>query len=319
MSTPVVSIIMPAFNADRFIAETIRSVRTQTFDAWELLVVDDGSTDGTAQVVETFSKDLRIRLLRQKNAGVAAARNSALKNARGEWVAFLDADDVWCPEKLAEQVKAVERQPQANLVFTNYYLWDGERDLELRFKSGKFPACDFERRLIFYNLFGMSSVLLRRDALERVGEFDQQVAPAEDWDLWLRLADDGLRAAGVDKPLLRYRLWSGNASKNSIRMMQANIRVLQKGLQRCRKNAGTGREHDYARALEIACGNLELAKASANIANAPARVPGDIGRAWKHCPTRLKWLCWYAGAVWPGFLGGELFRRRIYKKIQSKW
>lgn len=319
MSTPRVSIVMPAFNAERLIAETIQSVQTQTFENWELLVVDDGCTDGTSQVVETFSADPRIRLLRQKNGGVASARNTALKSARGEWIAFLDADDVWCKDKLSEQIKAVEQQPKTNLVFTNYYLWDGERDLELRFKSGKkFPCCDFERRLIFFNLFGMSSVLVRRDALERVGEFDQQVAPAEDWDLWLRLADDGLQAVGIDKPLLRYRLWSGNASKNSIRMMQANVRVLQKGLHRC-ANTGNGRERDYARALEMACGNLELAKASANIANAPKQVAQDIGRAWRHCPTRLKWLGWYVGALWPGILGGELFRRRIYKKIQSKW
>ena len=317
MSAPAVSIIMPAFNAEKFICETVKSVQAQTFSDWELIIVDDGSTDGTGQIVETFLSDKRIQLVRQKNEGVAVARNVALKMATGDWIAFLDADDVWFPEKLAEQVAASGRDAATNLVFTNYFLWDGERDLELRFRSeAKFPRDDYNRRLIFYNLFGMSSVLLRRSALKAVGNFDQAVAPAEDWDLWLRLADAGLRAVGINKPLLRYRIWSGNASKNSVRMMQSNVRVLEKGLKRSREES---RKRDYSRALQLAHGNLELAKASVEIRSNPENVPAAIGRAWRHCPRRLKWLTWYVGANWPAWLGGEVWRRSIYRKIQNKW
>ncbi len=317
MNAPVVSIIMPAFNAEKFICETIKSVQTQTFSEWELIIVDDGSTDGTAEIIETFLSDKRVRLIRQKNGGVAAARNAALKIADGEWIAFLDADDVWFPEKLSEQMGVIRGNAGINLVFTNYFLWDGERDLELRFKSeAKFPRGDYNRRLIFHNLFGMSSVLLKRAALESIGAFDQSVAPAEDWDLWLRLADSGLRAVGINKPLLRYRMWSGNASKNSVRMMQSNVRVLEKGLDR---SQDAERRRDYSRALQLARGNLELARASVEIRSNPANVAAAIGRAWKHCPSRWKWLGWYVGANWPAFLGGEAWRCSIYKKIQSKW
>jgi glycosyltransferase involved in cell wall biosynthesis len=314
---PLVSIVTPAFNAGKFICETIQSVRAQTFANWELIVVDDGSTDDTQKAVEPFLTDPRIRLLCQINLGVSLARNAALRVSKGEWIAFLDADDVWFPEKLAQQLSAVELKPAANLVFTNYFIWDGDRDLELRFKNAsKFPADQLERRLIFHNLFGMSSVLVRRSVLEEAGEFDQTVAPAEDWDIWLRIADKGLRAVGIDKALLRYRVWNGNASKNSLRLMQSNVRILQKALQR---PVNKHRQRDYARALQIACGNLELARASAGMMTAPGEVPDRIFRAWRHCPSKVKWLLWYIAASWPTYFGGAIGRRHVYKKIQSKW
>ncbi len=306
---------MPAFNAEAFICESISSVQKQTFTDWELIVVDDGSSDGTSSIVETFLSDARIRLIRQRNGGVSTARNAALAKAKGDWIAFLDADDVWYPEKLQEQLAIVERHPDVNLVFTNYYLWDGQRDLELRFKSAdKFPVGTLDRTLIFYNLFGMSSVLVSREAINTAGEFDPAVAPAEDWDMWLRIADNQLVAAGIDKPLLRYRVWSGNASKNTIRMTQSNVRVLEKAVQRSKRC-----QSEYGNALRIARGNYELATGTALIDKEPSSVALHIYRAWQHYPTRLKWLFWYLGVLWPGVLGGSLFRERIYRKLKSKW
>jgi hypothetical protein len=162
----------------------------------------------------------------------------------------------------------------------------------------------------------MSSVLVKRSTLDQVGEFDPNVAPAEDWDLWLRIAEQGMNACGINNPLLRYRVWSGNASKNSVRMMQSNVLVLEKRLQASHNSA---RQREYARALQIARGNFELAVASGKIATMPHEAAEAIGRAWRHCPTRLKWFLWYIGASWPACLGGTAWHRRIYRTIQSKW
>ena len=126
---PLVSVIVPAYNVEPFLAETLASVQWQTYREFEVIIVDDGSTDRTSEIVQQFvEKDARFILLRQPNANMAAARNAALKQARGEWVAFLDADDAWLSEKLAAQLDLLEQAPRANLLFTDYFSWDGQND-----------------------------------------------------------------------------------------------------------------------------------------------------------------------------------------------
>src|SRR5262245_58991929 len=125
---PRVSILIPLFDGEAFIGESLASVRAQTVEDWEAIVVDDGSSDGGAAIAaEAAARDARIRLLRQANAHTQAARNTALAAARGEWIALLDQDDVWLPEKLARQLDLAARQPRANLLFTETRHWDGEK------------------------------------------------------------------------------------------------------------------------------------------------------------------------------------------------
>ncbi len=316
---PLVSVIIPAFNAEKHLAETLESLRAQTFSDFEAIIVDDGSTDRTAAVAQAYVEgDPRFRLFRQKNAGVAGARNAALAQAKGQWIAFLDADDVWMPEKLEVQSKIAREQPEVDFIFSNYFIWNGSKDIEQRYLSAKkLPTGDPLVRLISYNLFGISSVLVKRSLLDKVGVFDQSLAPAEDWDLWLRMAEKGFNPFGVFIPLLRYRVWSGNASGNSLRMAATNIRVLEKGLARNQNN--TRVSSAYQKALRAAQSKFELAAVRPWLETEPERVPSAIQRAWRRSPSNLKWLLWYLGVRCPLWLGGTRWRSAVHKKIARKW
>jgi glycosyltransferase involved in cell wall biosynthesis len=311
---PRISIIVPAYNAELFLAETLASVQRQTYREFEVIVVDDGSTDRTSEITRGFvEKDARFILLRQKNAGESAARNVALKHACGEWVAFLDADDVWLPEKLTAQLDLIESESRANLLFTDYFSWDGQNDFGRRYSDpDKFPDGDVSRRLIFFNLFGMSTVMIKREILDVVGLIDTELPLAMDWDLWLRIAERGLCAKGVRQPLTRYRVWPGSASRNTLLMREANVLVLEKALTRPQRAAW---RRAYKRSLQIARGNLEFTRVRPLIETQPKAVPAAALRAWLHCPTRLKWLLWYFMTLWPNSPWAGI----IYRKIRGKW
>src|ERR1700722_20075762 len=140
MSEPLISVIIPAFNSASTLAESLQSVQAQTFKNFEAIIVDDGSTDETPDIARGFcAADSRFTLIRQPNGGVSAARNNGLGRARGEWVAFQDADDVWFAEKLERQLELTRQHPDANFIFTNMYFWDGARDL--------YPTYDARKRL----------------------------------------------------------------------------------------------------------------------------------------------------------------------------
>jgi teichuronic acid biosynthesis glycosyltransferase TuaG len=312
--TPRISIIVPAYNDEPFLAETLASVQRQTYREFEVIIVDDGSTDRTSEIARQFvEKDTRFTLLRQPNAGTAAACNTALKQARGEWIALLGADDVWLPEKLAAQLDLLKQEPRANLLFTDYFLWNGQSDFGRRYSDpDKFPDGDVGRHLIFFDLFGASTVIIKRETLDMVGTFDVERLLAEDWDLWLRIAERGLCAKGVREPMARYRIRPGQISRNTIRMCECNIRVLEKAL--ARPQCASWRR-DYERSLQIARGNLELAKVRPLIETQPKAVPAAALRAWLHCPTRFKWLLWYFATLWPNSSWAGI----VYRKIRRKW
>ena len=148
---PLVSIIIPAFNAAPVLVEALESARVQTFQNFEAIIVDDGSTDDTAEIARRFcAGDSRFRLLRQANAGLPAARNTALGQANGKWIAFLDADDAWLAQKLEHQLALAGEDARANFLFTNFYFWDGARDLAIRYRANRpLPDGDTSTKLIF--------------------------------------------------------------------------------------------------------------------------------------------------------------------------
>jgi glycosyltransferase involved in cell wall biosynthesis len=226
-TSPLVSVIIPAYNADHYIRQTIESVLAQTYSHIEVLVVDDGSTDATPEIVEQFShQDQRVILLQQANAGVAAARNLAIAQSHGEFIAPLDADDIWYPQKLEKQVNCFIQSDQAvGLVYTWSVLLD-ENGQQLSYCQSAQVEGDVLIRLIFENSPGnASSPLIRRSCLMVIGGYDcyyrtLNAQGCEDWDLYLRIAER-YEFRVVPECLVGYRQVLGSMSCNPEPMVKA--------------------------------------------------------------------------------------------------
>jgi glycosyltransferase involved in cell wall biosynthesis len=198
---PLVSIVLPTFNRLRYLRPAVDSVLAQTLGDWELIVADDGSEGETARYLAALADLPRIRIMRLPHTGnVPAVRNAACHEARGEYIAFLDSDDVWSPEKLALQVGSLRAHPQRGWSHTAFAVIDeqGERLAGARARS--WPATEgwvLERLVRMDTIIAISSVVLRRRLLEQLGGFDAAMRVCEDYDLWLRLAAsselDGVR------------------------------------------------------------------------------------------------------------------------------
>ncbi len=230
----LVSIIMPAYNADKYIAQSIQSVLEQTYQNWELIIVDDGSTDRTAQIVQDFlSLDDRIKYVFQLNKGLGSARNKGINNSTGELIAFLDSDDLWIKEKLELQVRRME-ETKADLVFSDGFIFpehDGT-DETVSFQTiiGKFAGADMFSLSFVRNRIPVLSVLTRRETLNQVGLFDEdrRCHGAEDYDLWLRMAKHGAVFYGMKEKLVRYRIHTEAMSRNEVEMLKAWNTVLSR-------------------------------------------------------------------------------------------
>jgi glycosyltransferase involved in cell wall biosynthesis len=223
---PAVSVIMPAYNVEDYVAEAIRSVLAQTFGDFELIVVDDGSTDRTAAVVVAAAAgDARVRLVRQQNRGLAGARNTALRQGRGELFALLDSDDLWEPEFLAEQVAILRDRPDVDVVTGNGWMLGGAEHGELaRPCPDARPEPDLasilgdERAVFIMSVF-------RRAVYEIVGCFDEGLRTNEDYDFWLRAAICGCRFVRNDRPLGHYRIRTDSLSASEMRMLRGILVV----------------------------------------------------------------------------------------------
>jgi glycosyltransferase involved in cell wall biosynthesis len=226
---PRVSIITPAFNAARFLRDTIESVLRQTFDDWELLVVDDGSTDETVPIIESFvARDARIRQLRQANAGPAAARNHGMRAARGAFFAFLDSDDRWLPEFLEHQLEVFARHPDTALVTANaYYLGGPHNGLPRRRPMEGNPVLALEEIILNDSAVFIMTVF-RREVFEEIGGLDETQWTSEDYDFWLRAAIAGFVFRVSTKPLALYRRHEGSLSTDSARMLRGILHTYNK-------------------------------------------------------------------------------------------
>jgi teichuronic acid biosynthesis glycosyltransferase TuaG len=229
----VVSIIMPAFNAGRYVAESIRSVLGQACEGWELIVVDDGSTDDTADVVKSFAAaEGRVKYVAQPNGGQASARNKGLSTARGDLVAFLDADDLWLPEKLKLQVAAID-ESGADVVFSDGYIFSDDPSVEtdkFAVVPGKTEGPEMFRLLFERNRIATLSVLARRSVLDAAGLFDEdrRCQNCEDYDLWLRLARRGAVFFGMTEKLMKYRRHAGASTYRESRLLAPMLAVVLK-------------------------------------------------------------------------------------------
>lgn len=218
------SVVIAAYDAIATIGHALESVSAQSRRPRETLVVDDGSTDGTATLVAERFPD--VRLLRQANAGPSLARNRGIAEAAGHWIAFLDADDVWHPDKLAVQLDAAERHPDAVLVACD---WVSSASDLVTVQSIAHETVLSSRDLLVLNRFQTSTVLLRGDVARSTGGFDPSVDGTEDWDLWLRSSAYGA-VVKVDRPLVRYEDLPGSYSKDGRRVYTSMLLLLDRHL-----------------------------------------------------------------------------------------
>ena len=222
MSHPTISVIMPAYNSAAFIARSIESAQRQTVRPLEIIVIDDGSKDDTAEAAARCG-DL-VRVLRQPNGGPAAARNHGAREARGEWLAFLDADDAWMPNKLERQVSVIED----DVTLVHALCFQGK-------PCHSAPAeIDFAR-LWQGNPIATSSVLLRKSAFDEVGGFDEDrsIMAVEDYNLWLKLVHRGGIVRLIAEPLIDYTPGPDNLSGQFSRMLRSELNNVEKIRQVC--------------------------------------------------------------------------------------
>lgn len=210
---------MPAYNSASTIESAVQSVVSQTYTNWELIVVDDGSTDNTADIIHAFEHP-GIVYLRQENQGQSSARNTGIKSAKGEYIAFLDADDMWETSKLEEQIACfINSSQDLGFVHTGYREFDEKREYNprpLRFVRKKQLSGFVFEDLVVHNFIGVLTVMVPKIILDEVGYFDQNLVNSPDWDLWLRITKS-YPVGYVDKSLARYRLNPHGLSKNYIK------------------------------------------------------------------------------------------------------
>lgn len=235
-AAPRFSVVIPAYNAVKTIGATVRSVFSQPEGSFELIIVDDGSSDGTPDLVRELSSELGpIHLIEQENQGVAGARNTGINASGAKYVAFVDNDDLWMPTYLEDMGAALDAYEDAGFAFTDAYLLDdGCAKIQKVTSLNHHPPLDTrqEPEVLLHNLivrnFVMSSVMARRAALESGGYFERLVNGVDDWDLWLRLAVDGWGAARADRPVLIQRDRLDSQSKDEVMMLSRSEIVLMR-------------------------------------------------------------------------------------------
>ena len=226
---PTISVIVPAYNAEHTILETIASVQQQTFSDLELIVINDGSTDQTLKLLDTV-KDPRLKTFSYSNGSLPVARNRGISHATGEFITFLDADDLWTPDKLELQLTALQQHPQAGVAYSWTHFMDEKGEF---FHAGDpvfFEGNVYIKLLIKNFIYNGSNPLIRRQAIDTVGKFDPVVTSCEDWDFWLRLAARW-HFVVVPKPQIFYRQSLGAMSSNIEVMEKSSLIVIEKGFQ----------------------------------------------------------------------------------------
>ncbi|MFB2974941.1 glycosyltransferase family 2 protein [Microseira sp. BLCC-F43] len=237
----LVSVIIPVYSVEAYIAATVQSVLDQTYDYFELLIVDDGSPDKSREICEQFT-DARIKIISQENQGVAAARNSGIRQAKGEFLAFLDGDDLWLPEKLQKHIEHLENSPNVGISFSRYGFIDAAGNFLGIFKISQIegvtpalilcrnpvgnPSCTVIRREVFEQIKFPKNI---DSQAEKYCYFDEELHHFEDVELWLRIAiKTDWKIQGISEALTLYRVNPKGASTNLSKQLDGLSKMLEK-------------------------------------------------------------------------------------------
>lgn len=218
----LVSVVIPVYNAAEHLKETLESIFSQTFTNLEVVAVDDGSADDSVAILRSYGD--RVVLVEQENQGPAAARNQGVKHARGEWIAFLDADDLWVPGKLEAQLASMNG---CEWSYTDSIFMGGANDQKRDSELNDKPSGDVFEALICGNFIGTSSLMIKRAVFLEFDGFDQQLRSIQDWDLWMRIASR-YPVAYLGEPMVKYRVHSSSTSRSTRKTLPNHLRVINK-------------------------------------------------------------------------------------------
>lgn len=292
-----ISVVIPAYNAAPWIGRAIQSVVDQTFRLVEIIVVDDGSNDSTADVVATFNG--KVKYIRQSNAGPAKARNTGIAAASGDWLAFLDADDWWMPNKVEEQHRKLRESPDAILVYTSLRMIAEDGTVYIKQST---PADDLWPRLRYSNPIAPSSVLVAARSMRQVGGFNERHKGTADWEAWVRLRRVG-KFVNVTEPVTCYRLVPESLGSNAEHMFHDFCQMLDSTL--------VGDLSGMARLIwkrRILAFQAYSAAMTARSANQSAQEIAYLLRSFREWPSPLWHLKRYAALAFT--LKRRLFRSR---------
>lgn len=235
---PLVSVIIPTYKSQDFVVDAVKSVLAQTYAQYEVIVIDDGSTDGTKDMLRRFCS--QIVYLRQENRGPSAARNAGIRIANGAYICFLDADDLWTPDKLEIQTAFMEQNRSIGLLFSDHEEFDREKILSRSFLAEKTfrseiishrPIREAFAKLVIENFISTPTVMVRRECLEKAGLFDESIRSVEDRDMWLRVsAHFGI--ACLPLILCKKRIHKGNISREPELASRGRVSVLENNRRR---------------------------------------------------------------------------------------
>ena len=291
---PRVSVIIPLYNSNPFIMETLDSVLSQSYEDMEVITVDDGSSDNTGDLVRSRG-DKRLVYIRQDNAGISAARNRGLSVAKGEYIAFIDHDDKWLPGKIAKQMALFNSQKDLGLVYSDAYIVNaaGQRGGTF-FKISK-PHCGMVFEYMMNgNFIPVLTAVIKKSITEKTGYFDQRYKIAEDWDYFIRVSKI-CPVSFVDAPLAEYRVHASSFSRNRVLMLEEVIDILMKLLAHADRRSNIILKRNlssYSSLLGSIClksGDLLKARDifSKAAAYSPVNIRARLGLAGSHLPVRL--------------------------------
>ncbi len=296
VTQPQVSVVIPTYNCEAYIADTVASVLAQTHRSIEVIVVDDGSTDRTPEIVANLGN--KVQLVRQTNQGVCAARNLGFELSTGDFVCFLDHDDYWFPWKLRRQIEAFVTHPEVAMVFTSFALWSsvgGAFPVPSKLAEEDIgpPPVDPDFSGWVYHQFLLdcwaltSTAMIRREAFKNCGGFDPTLPYSEDWDLWLRLSHEH-PFIKLDRVSTLYRQHPDQGNRK-LRPVDYRTRLLEDANRRWGLSSRDGRRVE-ARVFHHKLALYHLQFALHHLQHgSPVEARRALQRAWRHHPTRLKY------------------------------
>lgn len=222
------SIIIPLYNAEKYISETIQSVLDQTYQNWELIIVDDGSVDSSSEIVTNFLNDKRIRIYHQKNSGVSSARNNGFSRAIGEYITFLDADDVWFKNNIEDKVSCLKTNA-VDAVYSKYdTINENSKSVSVSLNKAIYPT--LKDILLHRGNYSTapSGLVIKSEVLKKIGGFDTNLSNNADQDIWIRILANNYKIVLLEKSLWKYRIHANNMSNNIALLEKDSIYMFNK-------------------------------------------------------------------------------------------